>query len=115
MELKPWNIHVANINPTFMNTPIISNGQASHIKNFEAAPTEIKEQYGETVPKDIPLTEVCYSGFILIFDIIVIIYRIPCSLSMPLKNLYLINILYLTIMSELWPPLVGKHIIFYLY
>eukprot|EP00602_Paraphysomonas_sp_CaronLab_P002054 CAMPEP_0185025510 /NCGR_PEP_ID=MMETSP1103-20130426/8436_1 /TAXON_ID=36769 /ORGANISM="Paraphysomonas bandaiensis, Strain Caron Lab Isolate" /LENGTH=269 /DNA_ID=CAMNT_0027558719 /DNA_START=292 /DNA_END=1101 /DNA_ORIENTATION=+ len=44
-EMKPWNIHVSNINPGFMRTPILSAGLAAAKKSFESAPAEITSQY----------------------------------------------------------------------
>jgi short-subunit dehydrogenase len=44
-ELKPWNIHVSNVNPAFMRTPILTSGMNSAKTAFEKAPQEITSQY----------------------------------------------------------------------
>jgi NAD(P)-dependent dehydrogenase (short-subunit alcohol dehydrogenase family) len=44
-ELAPWNIHVCNINPSFMRTPIIENSFIANTKEYEKAPIEITKQY----------------------------------------------------------------------
>lgn len=45
VELKPWNIHVCNVNPGFMKTPMVSNSPSLTRKHFEAAPIAIQNQY----------------------------------------------------------------------
>lgn len=44
-ELKPWNIHVSNVNPSFMRTPILTSGMNSARNGFESAPKEITSEY----------------------------------------------------------------------
>lgn len=44
-ELKPWNIHVVNINPGFFRTPIVTSNTSETIKTFNSAPEEIRSQY----------------------------------------------------------------------
>ena len=43
-ELKPWSIHVANINPGFMRTPMVVDSAKGTLKNFYDAPKEIQQQ-----------------------------------------------------------------------
>lgn len=59
-ELKPWNIHVSNINPGFMryilspsllcdldscSTPILTKGATEGQKTFDQCPVDITSQY----------------------------------------------------------------------
>jgi dehydrogenase/reductase SDR family member 9 len=44
-ELKPWKIHVSNVNPSFMRTPILTSGMNSAKSAFESAPKDITSQY----------------------------------------------------------------------
>lgn len=44
-ELKPWNIHVSNVNPGFMTTPILSAAEAWGQRVFDEAPSAVKDQY----------------------------------------------------------------------
>lgn len=45
IELKAWNIHVCNINPGPMKTPMALNSGSLSKKLFEAAPIAIQNQY----------------------------------------------------------------------
>jgi NAD(P)-dependent dehydrogenase (short-subunit alcohol dehydrogenase family) len=58
-ELYPWNISVSNINPTFMRTPIINSNLDLALKEFNAAPEAVKNQYSETILTEI-FTKVDY-------------------------------------------------------
>ena len=42
-ELRPWNIHVCNINPAFMKTPILTSGNDASTLEFQQSP--IKHHY----------------------------------------------------------------------
>jgi len=44
-ELAHWSIHVSNINPAFMRTPILTNGPEAAKRVFEAAPASITSEY----------------------------------------------------------------------
>lgn len=44
-ELRPWSIHVSNINPGFMRTPILARGVTASQKTFNEAPVEITSEY----------------------------------------------------------------------
>jgi NAD(P)-dependent dehydrogenase (short-subunit alcohol dehydrogenase family) len=44
-ELSHWSIHMSNINPGFMRTPILTNGTAAARRSFEAAPQDITSEY----------------------------------------------------------------------
>lgn len=45
LEMKPWNIHVSNINPGFMRTPIVTDGPTRTASEWERVPESIKSQY----------------------------------------------------------------------
>ena len=45
LELRPWGIHVANINPGFMRTPMIEGAAVPTLAAFRAAPAEVRAQY----------------------------------------------------------------------
>ena len=47
VELHPWNIHVCNINPAFMRTPMIDASICEAQNAFERAPDDIKTQYAK--------------------------------------------------------------------
>ncbi len=44
-ELLTWNIHMANINPAFMKTPLIQSSLEATQKIFDEAPEEKRAQY----------------------------------------------------------------------
>ncbi len=44
-ELSTWGIHVCNINPGFMKTPLITSSYAASLREFEQAPKDITTQY----------------------------------------------------------------------
>lgn len=44
-ELKPWNIHVCNVNPGFMKTPILISGPEAAKKCYLNSPEDIQKQY----------------------------------------------------------------------
>lgn len=47
-ELLPWDIHVCNINPAFMRTPLITTASQVALRDFrELAPKDITSQYPE--------------------------------------------------------------------
>ena len=46
-ELRPFRIHVANVNPCFMRTPMISASVTQAKEIFDAAPEEVRRQYRE--------------------------------------------------------------------
>ena len=48
-ELKPWSIHVTNVNPGFMRTPMILDAATGTLKNFNDAPKEITRQVGPSL------------------------------------------------------------------
>lgn len=50
LEMKPWNIHVSNINPGFMRTPIVTGGPTLTAAEWERVPEELKEQYDPLMP-----------------------------------------------------------------
>lgn len=45
-EMVPWKIHVTNINPGFMSTPMVLGAGGVAEREFEEAPPEIRDQYG---------------------------------------------------------------------
>ncbi|CAE7463351.1 BDH1, partial [Symbiodinium microadriaticum] len=47
-ELRPWGIHVSNLNPAFMKTPILLNGLEAAKRSFESAPENITSQYDQS-------------------------------------------------------------------
>jgi NAD(P)-dependent dehydrogenase (short-subunit alcohol dehydrogenase family) len=67
MELKPWNIHVTNINPGFFRspplppsrycfpstlpgrTPIVTKNTPETLKTFQSLPSELKSQYDQEI------------------------------------------------------------------
>mmetsp|Transcript_176 Transcript_176/g.218 ORF Transcript_176/g.218 Transcript_176/m.218 type:complete len:347 (+) Transcript_176:38-1078(+) len=49
VELKPWGVHVCNINPGVMATPLIFNTGSLTRKLLEAAPVVIKNQYPDVL------------------------------------------------------------------
>lgn len=60
IELRPWNIHVCNINPAYMNTPIIANSEQSRLRIFKEAPVEVQNQYDMNVKLTPPVGEVSH-------------------------------------------------------
>jgi short-subunit dehydrogenase len=44
-EMKPWSIHVSNVNPAYMRTPILTSGLEAAQKAFDAAPKDITSEY----------------------------------------------------------------------
>ena len=62
-ELKPWSIHVANINPGFMRTPMVVDSAKGTLKNFYDAPKEIQQQVCS-------LLTVQYIVFVCVFCIV---------------------------------------------
>lgn len=44
-ELLTWNIHMANINPAFMKTPLIASSTHETSRIFDEASAEIRSQY----------------------------------------------------------------------
>jgi len=51
-ELRPWGIHVSNVNPGFMNTPIVSGSREIGLREFEAAPADVQSQYSTAMFAD---------------------------------------------------------------
>jgi NAD(P)-dependent dehydrogenase (short-subunit alcohol dehydrogenase family) len=47
-ELRPWNIHVCNVNPGFARTPMIAAGKLSAKDAFSKASREIQYQYNDS-------------------------------------------------------------------
>ena len=47
--MKPWGIHVCNLNPAFMNTPMIGKSIESSREELRNAPEEVRSQYPEDV------------------------------------------------------------------
>jgi NAD(P)-dependent dehydrogenase (short-subunit alcohol dehydrogenase family) len=45
-ELSHWSIHLSNINPGFMRTPLLASGSSAGKLSFEAAPRAITSEYG---------------------------------------------------------------------
>ena len=43
--MKQWNIHVSNINPGFMRTPIVTGGPDLTAKEFANVPKDLRAQY----------------------------------------------------------------------
>lgn len=54
-ELQPWGIRVCNVNPGFMNTPILPTAMEGSKKVFLSAPAEIREQYDEKTLLDVKM------------------------------------------------------------
>mmetsp|Transcript_19309 Transcript_19309/g.27748 ORF Transcript_19309/g.27748 Transcript_19309/m.27748 type:complete len:341 (-) Transcript_19309:66-1088(-) len=48
-EMKPWNIHVSNINPGFMRTPIVIGGPDMTKSEFARVPPELRAQYDDNL------------------------------------------------------------------
>lgn len=48
-ELKPWGVHVTNVNPCFMKTPMITNSIQQARELFESADLDVRMQYREEV------------------------------------------------------------------
>jgi len=45
-ELSHWGIHMSNINPGFMRTPLLASGSSAGKRSFETAPSDITSEYG---------------------------------------------------------------------
>jgi NAD(P)-dependent dehydrogenase (short-subunit alcohol dehydrogenase family) len=71
-ELKPWGIHVSNVNPSFMRTPILSSGINSARSGFENAPKEITSEYDPSfVDAHIQLMNTASEDPSLVIDVLV--------------------------------------------
>lgn len=71
-ELKPWGIHVSNVNPSFMRTPILSSGINSARSGFENAPKEITSEYDPSfVEAHIQLMSTSSEDPSLVIDVLV--------------------------------------------
>lgn len=44
-ELRPWGIHVSNVNPAFMKTPMVTNSSPAMLAEFLKADESIRIQY----------------------------------------------------------------------
>jgi NAD(P)-dependent dehydrogenase (short-subunit alcohol dehydrogenase family) len=47
MELRPWNVRVVDVNPSYMKTDWIPNIAEGFQKQYQEAAPEIKQQYPE--------------------------------------------------------------------
>lgn len=47
MELRPWNIRVVNVNPSFMKTAWIPKWLDTYKQKYHEAAPELKQQYSE--------------------------------------------------------------------
>jgi NAD(P)-dependent dehydrogenase (short-subunit alcohol dehydrogenase family) len=52
MEMRPWNVRVINVNPSYMKTPLITTSVDNLMKEYKNASQEIQMQYPvECIPK----------------------------------------------------------------
>jgi NAD(P)-dependent dehydrogenase (short-subunit alcohol dehydrogenase family) len=47
MELRPWNIRVVNVNPSFMKTAWVPKWLDAFKQQYREADPELKQQYSE--------------------------------------------------------------------
>jgi NAD(P)-dependent dehydrogenase (short-subunit alcohol dehydrogenase family) len=57
VELRPWRIHVACIEPGAIATPIWERGLSAGVEQMAKWPPEAHELYGEYVPRMVELTQ----------------------------------------------------------
>ena len=57
IELRPWNIFVCNINPSFLRTPMVLNSYKVFQTEFEKAPEFIRKQYSPNFDDQKKLSE----------------------------------------------------------
>ena len=50
-EMRPWGIKVANVNPAFMKTPMVTDSPPKTLEEYLAADAEIRRQYAEAEAK----------------------------------------------------------------
>jgi len=51
VEMRPWGIKVANVNPAFMKTPMVTDSPPKTLEEYLAADAEIRRQYAEAEAK----------------------------------------------------------------
>ena len=50
--MRPWGVHVSNLHPAFMRTPLITKSIQEADLAFKAASPEIRSQYSDNVLED---------------------------------------------------------------
>ena len=78
-ELKGWDIHVSNINPSFMKTPLILSAFVKMQRTFNSSPDDIKAQYWESDITDmLPLVEKSCEDPILVVNAVMEVMTDSC-------------------------------------